>query len=94
MPIATWIENGESEAPIKIHQDINAYATFLAAGKSLPFEVRADRQAYLVVAEGKVRVDGIGLHARDAIEIRSQDVTVEALDDAHVVVIEMPLSEG
>jgi redox-sensitive bicupin YhaK (pirin superfamily) len=93
MPIATWTENGTSEAPIKIHQDINAYATWLEAGKSLPFEVKPDRQAYLVVAEGKVRVDGIGLHMRDAIEIRSQDVTVEALEDAHVVVIEMPLSE-
>jgi redox-sensitive bicupin YhaK (pirin superfamily) len=93
LPLATSTENTTSEAPIKIHQDINAYATYLTAGKSLPFEVKADRQAYLVVAEGKARVDGIGLHARDALEIVSQDVTVEALEDAHIVIIEMPLAE-
>jgi redox-sensitive bicupin YhaK (pirin superfamily) len=93
MPVATGVENATSEAPIKIHQDINAYATYLTAGKSLSFEVKPNRQAYLVVAEGKLRVDGIGLRARDAMEIRSQDVTVEALEDTHAVIIEMPLSE-
>jgi redox-sensitive bicupin YhaK (pirin superfamily) len=93
LPLASSVDNAESQAPIKIHQDINAYATLLEAGKTLSFEVKPDRQAYLVVAEGKVRVEGIGLHARDALEIRSQDISLESLEDAHIVVIEMPLSD-
>jgi redox-sensitive bicupin YhaK (pirin superfamily) len=93
LPLATSVDNKDSVAPIRIHQDINAYATYLEAGKSLSFEVKADRQAYLVVAEGKVRADGIGLHARDGLEIVSQDITLDAVEDAHVVIIEMPLSD-
>jgi redox-sensitive bicupin YhaK (pirin superfamily) len=89
LSIATSYDNKTATAPIKIHQDVNAYATYITAGKSLPFEVAAGRQAYLVVAEGKARVNGIGLTARDALEIVEEDVVVEALEDAHVVVIEM-----
>jgi redox-sensitive bicupin YhaK (pirin superfamily) len=89
MPIASDVENSTSDAPIKVHQNINAYATYLTAGKSLPFEVKEGRQAYLVVAEGKTRINGIGLAARDAMEIIEEDVTVEALEDVHIVVIEM-----
>jgi redox-sensitive bicupin YhaK (pirin superfamily) len=93
LPLATGTDNQDSAAPIKVHQDINAYASYLTTDTSLPFAVAKGRQAYLVVAEGKARVDGIGLHARDAIEITEQDVTVTAEEDAHIVVIEMPLDE-
>jgi redox-sensitive bicupin YhaK (pirin superfamily) len=89
LSIATSFDNNNSAVPVKIHQDINAYAAYITAGKSLPFEVAAGRQAYLVLAEGKARVNGIGLTARDALEIVEEDVVVEALEDAHVVVIEM-----
>jgi redox-sensitive bicupin YhaK (pirin superfamily) len=90
LAIATSTENSANPAPVKIHQDINMYATYLQADKSLPFEVGPGRQAYLVVAEGKARVNGIGLHSRDALEITEEDVVVEALEgNAHVVVIEM-----
>ncbi|MDR3136302.1 MAG: pirin family protein [Coriobacteriales bacterium] len=89
MPVATWQENTSSPAPIKIHQDVNVYASLITQDKSLLFEVATGRQAYMVVAEGKARVNGIGLHMRDAIEITEEDVVVEALEDAHVVVIEM-----
>jgi redox-sensitive bicupin YhaK (pirin superfamily) len=89
MPVASGLDTADSTAPIRIHQDINAYATFLTAGASLPFEVGVGRQAYLVVAEGKARVGGIGLHMRDAMEIIEEDVIVESLEDAHIVIIEM-----
>lgn len=89
LSIATSYENTASLAPVHVHQDINMYASYLSAGNLLPLEVNPGRQAYLVVAEGKARVNGIGLHARDAIEIVEEPVVVEALEDAHLVVIEM-----
>jgi redox-sensitive bicupin YhaK (pirin superfamily) len=95
LALATWTENKESEAPIKIHQDVNVYAAYITSGNTLKLEVAPDRQAYLVLAEGKARIEGIGLKERDAIEITSQDVVIEPIEgtDAHVYVIEMALSE-
>jgi redox-sensitive bicupin YhaK (pirin superfamily) len=89
MHLATSVNNPGSEAPIRIHQDANVYATYLQAGHRLPLELTKDRQAYLVLAEGKARVEGIGLHARDAMEIIGQSVEIEAIEDAHILVVEM-----
>ncbi|MDR1088924.1 MAG: pirin family protein [Coriobacteriales bacterium] len=89
LSIATSVDNTGSPAPIHIHQDINMYASYLRAGNTLPFEVAPGRQAYLVIAEGKARVSGIGLHARDALEIVDEYVDIEALEDAHMVIVEM-----
>jgi redox-sensitive bicupin YhaK (pirin superfamily) len=89
MPVASGAENTTSTAPIRIHQDINMYATYLTTGKTLPFEIEPGRQAYLALAEGKARVNGVELNARDAMEITEEPITVEALEDAHMVIIEM-----
>jgi redox-sensitive bicupin YhaK (pirin superfamily) len=89
LTVAGGLDDAKSLAPIKIHQDANVYATFLTTGTSLPFEVATERQAYLVMAEGKARINGIGLHARDALEIVEENVVIESLEDAHIVVIEM-----
>ena len=89
LPLATGAENKESVAPIHIHQDINAYATILSKGESIDFHVGKDRQAYMVLAEGRAQVEGIALDKRDAVEIIEQDVAVRAGEGAHIVVIEM-----
>ena len=95
LPMATWAENKTSAAPIKIHADVNVCAAYIEAGSELKLEVAPDRQAYLVLGEGKLRADGIGLKERDALEITSQDVTLVASEGepAHVYVIEMALAE-
>lgn len=89
LPIATGAQNGASKAPIKIHQDINAYATILEKGKSLDFEVNPGRQAYLVMMEGKADINGIRLGMRDALEIVEENITITAQETAHCLVIEM-----
>lgn len=92
LPIASSVENENSEAPIRIHADVNMYATILSSGKKLDFKVEKGRQAYLVLIEGEAEIDGIHLNARDALEITEQDIAIEALKTAHVVVIEMAKS--
>jgi redox-sensitive bicupin YhaK (pirin superfamily) len=89
LPIATWTKNNGSEAPIKIHQDVNVYASVVKAGERLDFPVGKDRQAYMVLIEGEAEAGGIRLKARDAVEITEEDVTVKAVEDAHLLVIEM-----
>jgi redox-sensitive bicupin YhaK (pirin superfamily) len=93
LPIATGYHNTTSAAPIKIHADVNVYATILSEGHSIELKVGEDRQAYLVLLEGKATVEDVHLHARDALEIVRQDVTITADKEAHLYVAEMPYDD-
>lgn len=89
LALATDVNNTNSEAPIKIHADINAYASLITQGRSLDFKVGKGRQAYLVLIEGQISVGEISLAQRDALEIVEQDINIDAKQTAHVLVIEM-----
>lgn len=88
LPIATG-DASKKDVPIHVHADVNVYASEISAGKELQLKVAEDRQAYLVLIEGKAEIEGHTLSMRDAMEIVGQDVTVKASEDAHVLVIEM-----
>jgi redox-sensitive bicupin YhaK (pirin superfamily) len=93
MPIASSEKNAESAAPIRIHQDINAYAAVIPAGGQLPFEVQPGRQAYFLQIEGSAELKGgsgsYTLAMRDAAEIVEESFTVHAKEESHIFVIEM-----
>jgi len=91
LPIATWTDNKQSEAPIHIHQDVNVYATYLKAGEHASFPVAEGRQAYMVLIEGAAQVGGgvIELVERDALEATEEDLEITATKDAHILIIEM-----
>ncbi|MDR2055795.1 MAG: hypothetical protein LBQ10_08015 [Desulfovibrio sp.] len=76
-------------SPIRIHQDVNVYATILSAGKASFFQVKRGRQAYLVMIEGGALIGGIHLSARDALEIADEDIVISPLEFAHIIVFEM-----
>ncbi len=94
LPIASHVDNQESSAPIRIHADINAYATILSEGQQLDFAVSPGRQAYLVLIEGEADINNIGLVARDGLEIVEEDITITPKGSAHVLVIEMAKPQG
>jgi redox-sensitive bicupin YhaK (pirin superfamily) len=90
LPIASWTENKESLAPIKVHQDVNVFATFIKAGKKERFVVKEGRQAYMVLIEGEAQVNGVvDMTARDALEITEEAITIAAGKDAHIFLVEM-----
>jgi redox-sensitive bicupin YhaK (pirin superfamily) len=94
LPIATWTENRESTAPIKIHQDANVYATAIKAGETVDFEVREGRQAYMVLIEGEAQVNEVvDMVARDALGC-TEDLKIEVKQDAHILIIEMNRTEN
>jgi redox-sensitive bicupin YhaK (pirin superfamily) len=93
LPVATSYDNAENAAPIKIHADINMYATILSKGKQIEFQVGGDRQAYLVLFEGEASVNGTRMNMRDALEIVKEDITITAAQDAHILIIEMAFDE-
>lgn len=78
-----------SGAPISIHQDVKLLATELPAGQSLDYAIGAQRQAYLVLAEGSGKANGITLSTRDALEITGESLRIEADQNAHFVLLEM-----
>jgi redox-sensitive bicupin YhaK (pirin superfamily) len=91
LPLVTSYGNKKSTAPIKIHADINMYATYLTRNKTIKFETNKKRQTYLVLIEGKATINKIKLVPRDAIEIREEDVIIQTSNFAHIIVLEMAL---
>ena len=95
LALAASEANTKSPAAIKIHADINAYASILSPGASLDFEIAPERQAYLVAIEGNVQLWGRAgssaeLSMRDAAEITGESVSAAAGGEgAHLLVIEM-----
>ncbi|MDY0287763.1 MAG: pirin family protein [Sphaerochaeta sp.] len=77
------------DAPIKINQDANIHVLELDAGKEIDFAVGEGRQAYLVQIEGSSEINGLELHARDALEIVEEDISIKAKSTSHVLIIEM-----
>lgn len=92
LPIASGVDNKDSTAPIRIHADINMYASILSPGTKQAFPVPQGRQAYMVLIEGDAQVEDIALSERDALEIVEQDLQLETKDGAHVLLIEMAKS--
>lgn len=78
-----------SEAPIKVHQDVNIYVLELDSKQQITFPVNEKRQAYLVQIEGNSVINGIGMEARDAMEIQGEDISINADTTSHYILIEM-----
>lgn len=89
LPVAAGTDNKDSAAPIRIHADINAFATIVTKGNKADFKVGPGRQAYLVMAEGEADINGIHLATRDALEITEENITIVPEESAHVLIIEM-----
>lgn len=74
-------------APVEIYQDANFYSTITE--KPIGFGVKPGRQVYLVLIEGKASVNGTALIARDALESRATNLTIQPEGEAHMLAIEM-----
>ncbi len=61
----------------------------LEMGREISFPIEANRQAYLVQIEGTSTINGVVLNARDAMEIKEENITILANELSHFLVIEM-----
>jgi redox-sensitive bicupin YhaK (pirin superfamily) len=81
-------EHAGSDA-LMIHQDAAIYGGRLRAGTTLTQALR--HQAYLLVAEGTVEVDGTTLHKGDGAEVTGVEaITIHATSDAELLVLDVP----
>jgi len=81
------------EGSLLIHQDIALYATVLAKGEQLNYDMDAGRSLYLQVARGSVDLNGETLAAGDAAKIDAQQaITVQALEAAELLLFDLPVA--
>jgi quercetin 2,3-dioxygenase len=67
-----------SGATVTIHQDARVYATALDGADALAHALAPGRRAYVQVARGSVRVNGLSLAAGDAAKIENEAVVTLA----------------
>jgi redox-sensitive bicupin YhaK (pirin superfamily) len=85
--INNWLHLVGQTAPVKIHQDVNVYATFLEKDKSLKFNLEENRKVYIVNIEGQTQIAGENILPGDAMTL-NETFEVKG-DQSHVMVIEM-----
>jgi len=74
---------------LRIRTDGRVVAATLKAGESADYDLGAARRGYLVAAKGRIEVNGVVAEARDGLAISDVDrLTVKALDDAEVVLVD------
>eukprot|EP00878_Enallax_costatus_P006680 GHUV01007002.1.p1 GENE.GHUV01007002.1~~GHUV01007002.1.p1 ORF type:complete len:306 (+),score=68.25 GHUV01007002.1:47-964(+) len=86
-----------STSAIALHQDANVFVSECDAGQTFDLQLAPQRQAYLVCAEGSMKVNDEELQQRDAAKIRSGDgpaqLKLQATGSgAHFMLIEMAQS--
>ncbi|MGH6786411.1 MAG: pirin family protein [Novosphingobium sp.] len=79
----------DRDAALPIRSDARVVAATLAAGQSATYAADPARHLYLVAPNGRIRVNGKEAQPRDGVAITGETaITVEALDDADVVLVD------
>ena len=79
----------ERDAALPIRADARVLAATIAAGGQYDYAPDPARHLYLVSASGRIRVNGQTAEPRDGVAITGEaSLTVEALDEAEVVLVE------
>ncbi|TNE28149.1 MAG: pirin family protein [Alphaproteobacteria bacterium] len=79
----------EQQGALYIHQDAFLYGGRLEKGQEITHKLH--HQAYLLVSEGEITLDGTDLKKGDGAEVTGQEsVKISAVSDAEVVVIDVP----
>ncbi|MGL4991491.1 MAG: pirin family protein [Sarcina sp.] len=76
-------------APINVHQDVNIYSLELEKNESSTFEIKNNRQAYLVQIEGTSIINATTLEHGDSLEITEENINISTLTKSHFLLIEM-----
>ena len=88
-PLASGRAEDIKAGALMIHQDATIYGGRLKAGQSLAHPITY--QAYLLVSEGKITLDGTPMKKGDGAEVTGQrEVTLSATTEAEILVLDVP----
>ena len=78
------------DGSVRIHQDVDLYASVLLEGTALTHNFRDGRKGWLQVVSGSVRANGETLDAGDGAAITElNELTLDAVSDAEVLLFDM-----
>lgn len=81
--------SGDGEAPLSIYQDAFIYAGNLTGGTELSQRIKY--QAYILVSEGSIEIEGQTLNKGDGLEVtKLSSITFKALSDSKLLLIDVP----
>jgi redox-sensitive bicupin YhaK (pirin superfamily) len=79
---------GDDDA-LPIRADARVLGATVKAGETLTYETAKDRHAYLVSAQGRIRVGDVEANPRDGVAITGLGtITVTAVEDAEIVLVD------
>ena len=79
----------EADEALPIRQNAKVLGTTLQAGHELTVETKTGRFGYMVLATGKVVINGEELNARDGVAITGPEtISVKAIEDAELVLVD------
>jgi len=82
---------------LQIHQDMSLYAVVLSANRSLDYQLKAERSAYIQIVRGSLEINGHFLEAGDALmvdaEIMANSLVFIANKQAEVLLFDLPAEE-
>ncbi len=85
--LASGMDGDDQALPIRA--DARVLGATLKAGESVDYRLGAQRCAYLVLARGRVEVNGVTLQARDGAAIRDEDLLrIVAGEDAELILVD------
>jgi quercetin 2,3-dioxygenase len=75
---------------VTVHQDINLYATILAAGESVTIPTAIDRHYWVQLAEGSATINGADLDQGDAIALsQERELAIVANSTTEILVFDL-----
>jgi quercetin 2,3-dioxygenase len=81
----------DEQGALKVHQDMQLFASLLGERNALEYALKEGRSAYLQVASGSVEIDSKPLHAGDAALFdAAQTIEIKAINDAEILLFDLP----
>lgn len=78
------------KAPVTIHQDANLYIARLDKGKEAKHAIEGERHAWVQVARGAVKVNGVELKAGDGAAVSKEtEIRAEAKESSEVLLFDL-----
>jgi quercetin 2,3-dioxygenase len=89
--LASGFEDDLAAGALPIRQDARVLGASVKAGDTARYTLQPGRHAYLALAKGAADVNGERLNARDGAAINAtSEITVQALEDAEIVLVDAP----
>lgn len=89
--LASGYEADQSAGALPIRQDARILAATLEPGQTVTHPLDTGRHAYLAVAKGSAKVNGVTLGPRDGAAIKDEpELKIEASEDSEIVLVDAP----